>query len=224
MKKLFALVLAVLMICAMSVSVFAETKNVVGTHGEQDSYEDGAKEDEFAPDNFEETMEIKAAVGTVEHRYAVDIEYDELTFNVDGTNLVWNVNTLQYEAAGNAGNPQKNTYDVKVINYSDLPVLLTVNVVDDDIDDGAVVSSDFNNNKNNSTITLESAVGKVLDDTQSDYIMNSKSVNKFVVSITADSWSAVANYYTNYFAEHDAETKTMGTMTITVAKVPSSGT
>lgn len=227
MKKLFALVLAVLMICAMSVSVFAE--NVVGKRGNTGNYEDGLSD---FPSNgsFSKNMEIKATVGSIEHRYAVDIEYDELTFNVDGAILVWNVNDLKYEYKEAEPGSSNKTYNVTVINYSDLPVDLTVVVTDTVNNDKADISSTFvTDDTNISTGTFKGEV--VLGDaigynTTSIRDANSDAVKSFQINIESNDWEAVANYYTNYFATTSDTSATMGTMTITVAKdtSPSTGT
>ena len=223
MKKLFALILAVVMICTMSVSVFATTEHLIGNNSgdgttDDGSYKDGLAADQDFPSGTTYNVDITAQVGQVQHRYAVDIEYEELVFSITGTELVWNVNTLKYEASTNpAGTPSNSDYTVTVVNYSDLPVDLTVAVADTKDDDFAVVSSDFNGK-----VELEDAVGVELA-----AIKTLKTAKTFTVSIKpADgkTWADVANYYTNYFADQAAAGTpqpkvTMGTLSITIAKV-----
>lgn len=232
MKKLFALVLAVAMICAISVSA-AKTENLVG-HGKGDdttntgSYTDGLAEDKAFPESASKgyDVDITASVGTIEHRYAVDIEYDELTFNINGSTLVWNVNTLQYDYIGSNNDDSNKEYNVTVINYSDLPVDLTVKVEDKNTADSADIALSEGVN-NTFDARLQDAIGSTISTENGSTVININEDAKksFQINITSNDWEEVANYYTKHFANNPGATEAiMGTMTITVAKVPSSGT
>lgn len=219
MKKLFALILAVVMICAMSVNVFAETKNVVGTIGGNKGIDNGVTD--ITSTDPAVKVDIQATVGNVENRYAVDIEYETMSFNVSGSNLVWNVNTLKYEfKAGtdtnSAATATNAEFDVQVINYSDLPVKLNVNCEDLDGADSIVVACAANGDHE-----LEDAIGYTPSSVKAD---NSKAQKKFTVTVTSTDWAAAGNYYAAKFTETSADAITIGTLHITIAKVTTTTT
>lgn len=228
MKKLFALILAVVMICAMSVSVFADepettTDHVVGTHGSTGNpVSDGLTESGFASNNPEYEVNITATVGSVEHRYAVDIEYQDMSFDIAANNLVWNVNTLKYDVK----NPEAATigtnkaYPITVTNYSDLPVNLAVTVDDkfsalNDKDDFADVaaSTDANGTTEFTGTQIAKAVGAT------NTTAGQAQTATFYITVIATDWNKVANYYANYFTANGQPSEIIATATITVTKV-----
>jgi len=118
MKKLLSVFLAVLMLagaCCMSIAA-ADPSHVVGTHGVNKNTSDGA---DSIGANASSSSDVKLTVGTVTHKYAVDVVFEDLTFSVSG--IVWNVNDLQYELANGVSLKDK-TYTITVNNYSDLDV------------------------------------------------------------------------------------------------------
>ena len=212
MKKLFALVLAVVMICAMSTSVFAaSTKHIVGTYGDNDTVADGVKEDAFAATDPNVVVSITATAGGIEHRYAVDIEYDDMTMSVSGSKLIWNVNTLEYEAEDSNDVAQNTTFNAKVINYSDLPVTLTVTVSDSDNNDGVTVGA-YEKDSDTALSTDPIAIDDATSGTATEC--------PFDIQVTSGDWEDVANYYASQFTSNGTTSATMATLTITVAKVP----
>ena len=215
MKKLFALVLAVVMICAMSTSVFAVHENVVGDRPEagNGTYEDGDTDNEFAADNPDIQVNITATAGNVEHRYAVDIEYDTMSFSVSGSNLVWNVNTLQYETAQGSTSVSDAEFNVQVINYSDLAVNLTVECTDTNANDYIAVAC----TQANGTVKIEDAIGYDAETVKAD---TSDAQKSFKVEVTSNDWVAAGNYYAEQFATNPGQTSLIvGTLTLTIAKV-----
>ena len=182
MKKVLSIALAVAFIfAAMSISVFAAKQGIVGTvtgggpgtnsvgsNAHLGNYKDGLTEEQFNH-GMSGTHEItinfdKGSTGTgtsdggtnsvIEHRYAVDVEYNNLVINMveildraDGTDdtvaykYVWDVNTHAYVMIDNAGNvleddPANNSEPVdyaegytmdayRVINHSDLAIKYT---------------------------------------------------------------------------------------------------
>ena len=224
MKKLFALILAVVMICAMSVSVFAAdtTEHIIGNGTgnttDNDSYTDGLAENLAFPNAGTYNVNVTATVGQVEHRYAVDITYPNMTFDVAASNLVWNVNTLKYDVKEGNGTTigTDKAYEIKVTNYSDLPVDLTVAVADD-VADGATVAAHTNANDNVAftEARIESAIGA------SGASVGQAKTQIFFITVKAGDWNAVANYYAAYFTANPNSNGTaiMGTASITISKV-----
>ena len=199
------------MICAMSTSVFAETAKVVGNRGNTSTVEDGVTENDFAALDPGIEVSVTATAGNIEHRYAVDIEYDVMSMSVTGTTLIWNVNTLKYETEGNATAAEDKTFNAKIINYSDLPVNLVVAVSDSDNNDGVTVGA----YQDNSATALSTGAIKINDATS-----GTATEYPFDIKVTSDDWAAVANYYASQFTSSGTTEDTMATLTITVAKVP----
>ena len=221
MKKLFALILAVVMICAMSVNVFATTAHVVGTHGDNGTVADGLTESGFAANNPTYNVNITATVGSVEHRYAVDIEYQNMTFDIAANNLVWNVNTLKYDVkdAGATTIGTDKAYPITVTNYSDLPVNLVV-AVDDKFtganDDFAVVAA--STAADGATAFTGATIAKAVGATNTT--AGQAQTSTFYITVIAADWNKVANYYANYFTANGQSSAIIATATITVTKVP----
>ena len=100
------------------VSVFAlnaAAVNVVGTHGQSGGVNDGVAD---IPEGASTSGDVVLNLGTVNHRYAVDVTFPTMTFEVGG--LTWNVNTMKYESGGTTMSDQ--TLTITITNYSDLPV------------------------------------------------------------------------------------------------------
>ena len=114
MKKFLSVLLAAMLL----VSVFAlnaAAVNVVGTHGQSGGVSDGVAD---IPEGASTSGDVVLNLGTVNHRYAVDVTFPTMTFEVGG--LTWNVNTMKYESGGTTMSDQ--TLTITITNYSDLPV------------------------------------------------------------------------------------------------------
>ena len=118
MKKFLSFLLAAF-ILAGAFCMNAAAEPVVGTHGQNGDARDGVAD---IPEDASASGDVVLNLGTVEHRYAVDVTFPTMTFDVGG--LTWNVQTLQYDIDGTAMTDQ--TLDITVTNYSDLPVAATV--------------------------------------------------------------------------------------------------
>ena len=120
MKKFLSFLLAAF-ILAGAFCMNAAAEPVVGTHGQNGDARDGVAD---IPEDASASGDVGLNLGTVEHRYAVDVTFPTMTFDVGG--LTWNVQTLQYDIDGTAMTDQ--TLDITVTNYSDLPVAATGSV------------------------------------------------------------------------------------------------
>lgn len=120
MKKFLSFLLAAFML-AGAFCMNAAAEPVVGTHGQNGDASDGVAD---IPEDASASGDVVLNLGAVEHRYAVDVTFPTMTFDVGG--LTWNVQTLQYDIGGTAMTDQ--TLDITVTNYSDLPVAATGSV------------------------------------------------------------------------------------------------
>lgn len=102
------------------VSVFAlnAAAGVVGNYGGGNGVNDGVAD---IPEGASTSGNVVLNLGTVNHRYAVDVTFPTMTFEVGG--LTWNVNTMKYESGGTTMSDQ--TLTITITNYSDLPVNAT---------------------------------------------------------------------------------------------------
>lgn len=109
--------LSVLLAATLLVSVFAlnAAAGVVGNYGGGNGVNDGVAD---IPEGASTSGNVVLDLGTVNHRYAVDVTFPTMTFEVGG--LTWNVNTMKYESGGTTMSDQ--TLTITITNYSDLPV------------------------------------------------------------------------------------------------------
>lgn len=109
--------LSVLLAATLLVSVFAlnAAAGVVGNYGGGNGVNDGVAD---IPEGASTSGDVVLNLGTVNHRYAVDVTFPTMTFEVGG--LTWNVNTMKYESGGTTMSDQ--TLTITITNYSDLPV------------------------------------------------------------------------------------------------------
>lgn len=120
MKKFLSVLCAAAMLfILLCVNIVADTtEHVVGNHGGSGTVADG---DADIPGGSSASGDVTLNLGTVNHRYAVDVTFPVMTFDVGG--LTWNVNTLTYDVNGEA--MTNKTLEITVTNYSDLPVVTT---------------------------------------------------------------------------------------------------
>ena len=127
MKKLISIILSLALVaCMFGMTVMAADHTVGGP--------DGVAE---IPANSGLSSDVTLNLGTVNHRYAVDITFQTMTLNVG--DVTWNVNTANYELA-NA--EQTKTWTITVDNYSDMAVTATVTKTDINVRDEMSVTLD----------------------------------------------------------------------------------
>ncbi len=210
MKKLLSLALILALVATLTTSVFADTTRVVGKTGETPAYENGVTYGDFEANVPTVNVGVYVTSGAYESRYAVDIEYSEIKFDVAASNMVWDVTTMKY-VVKNSGStltkPGDQTITVK--NYSDQSVYMSAAVtpatgLDDspmkvDVDCPAVVGkATAGSGSTNGTVTTEEI-------TISVNLKNS-----------TDTWNDVANYFATRLS--GTATLQVATVTITISK------
>ena len=217
MKKLISYALTLSMLACMATTAFATTDHVVGSHGDSGDakdVDDGVTTGEFVSSDPSYDLNITVSAGSVQHRYAVDITYSNMEMSMNGGNLVWNVNTLEYESdddettAGFAN----QSFPITITNYSDLPVYLNAAVTDKY---ASVTNGDQVDASNDDNITIETTLGantEVGDATDGTAVTET-----FQVNVTSTDWDAVANFYMPMFRDSN-EAITVGTVKLTVSK------
>lgn len=127
MKKLISLALILAVLCTMAFALDNKV-NVVGTYGGANGIDNGFTADNFTPGAGSVEVEIKVNAGAYESRYAVDIEYNDISFTVTGANMIWDVNELQYVADSGVEFAAPAAQTITVKNYSDKAVGVAANV------------------------------------------------------------------------------------------------
>lgn len=78
------------------------------------------------------TVDVKIKTGgdgSITHVYAVSYDVTELQFTYgQGADIIWNPETLQYETSSAGGGWTADSQEIKVTNYSDLPVKIEAQV------------------------------------------------------------------------------------------------
>ena len=106
------------------------TNQIVGTRGTNNTYEDGVAN--FKDNTMKATVVLN--ISDQQDRYAVDIEFGNLTFNMIG-GLVWDVNQHDFVQHEDAALPTISTR-VTLTNHSSKPVYWLVNPIEStDLDD-----------------------------------------------------------------------------------------
>ena len=207
MKKALSLILVLVMLVCMATTAFADYPNVVGTHGKENSVDDGVTEDSFSASNPNATISITVNAGEVQHRYAVDVEYTDISLSISGGNLTWDVNKLEYVANDGGTGLEDTKSDVTVTNYSDLPVYITAAIDDKDANDGIDIKT-CDADKNELTIS-NTEIAKAVPGQATTF--------SFVLSVSSSDWDNVATYYAAKLTTTDSKA-TAGTCTITISK------
>ncbi len=135
MRKVLSLMLAMCLLCSlMSVTAFADYKDDAN-HVTGDTAANTDTAGEEAPDDAKNgdeigSFDIPVYVQTeheenVTNVYAVSYDLNEVTFVFSATTeTIWNPETLQYESV-TEGNWNATSQDIKITNYSDIPVKVT---------------------------------------------------------------------------------------------------
>lgn len=216
MKKALSLILAIMMVFALSTTAFATRVDVVGTViGSTEGTHKGTVADgvtEIPTDaNASTNIAIKATTGNVEHRYAVDINYQDMNLQITGGNLVWNVNSLEYENKEGSTAVYDQDFDITVTNYSDMPV---------QVDAAITVDS----TKTPAELKFNLSAGTELDNTATALTYSKKmdpatigkaATTSFNMTAWSTNWPAVSNYYLKNLAA--GEEAIIATLKITIS-------
>lgn len=211
MKKFLALALTLTLALALSVTTFAVTDHAVGEYGKTGSVTDGVPSLPAEGKNY--VMSIAVTSGQKQSRYAVDVEYDEMTLSITGETLTWNVNELKYESEGD-GDLKDTWFGVKVINYSDKGVVVSSKITDT-IDDG--INVDFVAAKDATvsegvtrTATLEDAIGKT---------PATAPFTQFAVRVYSASWEDALAHYADLLGSNNTR-QDIASCTISITAAP----
>lgn len=214
MKKFLALALTLTLALALSISVFADF--VVGDRKENGSssatgtYKDGESYAEFGSDNPNLDVDIKVTAGAYEHRYAVDVVYEDMSFEIAGANMVWDVNTLQYVVLEGQNFTPPTARKITITNYSDMPVYLGTNVVNKPGMDTAPMEL---------IVSGSDSVAKATATDTTNGIAGSPSVETLTVTPTLKTdktWNDVANHFAPYLTNQTEYI--VATLTLTISK------
>lgn len=201
MKKFLSVLFAAAMLFSLlCVSVVAadvqNPPHVVGSHGVNNNISDGVADIEA---DASSSGDVTLNLGAVNHRYAVDVTFPEMAFDVGG--LTWNVNTLTYDVNGEAMSDK--TLTITVTNYSDLPVVAT----------GAVgpLTGDATAASISLAMTPEKTEAEIAKVTPG----GSAQTATLEASLTSADWTDSVN---KLVASGKTGSITIGTITVTIAK------
>lgn len=207
MKKALSLILAIVMVFALATTAFAAKTDVVGDYNNAEVEGIAKGSSTFDVKDNSTTINISATQGQVEHRYAVDIDYTPMTFDISASTMVWDVTQLKYVLADGTNNTMTDkSFPVTITNYSDVDIYLTTNVLDADAADGVVVTTGVADHT-----TIVSAVTGVT------------TPYNFDVAVKADTeggkdWAYISNYYaTKFAAEPTATSILVATLTLNLS-------
>lgn len=191
MKKIISLVLATLMLTALFLTTVS-AENLV-----KDDYSGTFADTTSGP------HDIYVKVQEVQHRYAVDIEFNIATLDLAG-HMVWNTDSLSYEASG-SGSQDVTPSTFTISNRSDLPVYAYTTVEDADLHD----SITFNSSNEGETNQLE--VGAATP--------GKATTGTLTVTPTSTDWTVVGAYYGNKrIASPSVDSYKIASVTVTVSK------
>lgn len=203
MKKALSLILTLAMLLCM-VTTFAAAENVVGTHGDKNTVEDGV-ESFTKEDGTSQNIDITVSLASVVHKYAVDVEYSTQALTIGGATLTWDVNTMTYVAAGSDTTTGEATKTITITNYSDLAVQAYAAVTDKDENDYLDVTSPYTET---SKLTVEKAVA---GSNGQNGTATTGTITITVAPEAGKSWSDVSAYYADATGE---QTVTVATVTV----------
>lgn len=218
MKKLISYALTLSMLVCMATTAFAVKDQVVGDN-------DGWSPEEWTANaDTSYNVDIKVTTGGINHRYAVDLEYEEVVMSISGGSLTWNVNTLKYDVVGSDAGLADTPFSVSVTNRSDNPVYVSAKI-ENDLDDGINVST-------TKTVTSEGENGQQVESQEAFDLSTPVAVESaaptgtnvegeakilnFNLYVSSADWDAVAEHYGPKLSAD--EEITVATCTITIAK------
>jgi len=229
MKKTLAIILAIVMVFAFTTTAFAVKTDIVGEVNTGEAVLDDGKTEAWFQTNGGSTsanIAITAETGNIEHRYAVDITYEPLSFNIAGAKLTWDVNNLKYVQTQASTAMTNTVFPITVSNRSDMPVDLAVNITDkvDDATDYltlAFYESDAAvDGESNVTGTK---IGGVIDTIIAPANIGTAGASgsptdyPFALVATSTNWENVANYYANIIAASGDTKAVVANLSITVS-------
>lgn len=199
MKRLLTIILAVAMLATM-LAFSASADNLVGGAT-------GNGVEDFTPASSE-SKELKVKVSSLQHNYAVDLEFDVSDLTILNS-IVWNAENMEY-IVGASDTTKNTTRGIQVYNRSDLPVSAYVTVTDSDAADGITVAS-VNHNME-TKLVVPKATPKSAGEAK-----GTTGKGSLVINVTSTDWEAVAKYYADK-ANNSSDAFTYATFTVTVTK------
>ena len=199
MKKIFSVILAVVIVASMA-AIGASAERIVG--GNTGNITDGVET--FDPTTGV-SQDIYVQVTEIAHRYAVDITYslDDLTL---GGTITWDVNSLEYVIVAN-GSLVDATRTIEVSNRSDLPVKAFATVTDADAADYISVTADYNSDATALTIA------------KADITTKTATAENITLTIGSTDWTEAAIYYAGkHTSDLGAGRYKIASVTVTVSK------
>lgn len=199
MKKIFSVILAVVIVASMA-AIGASAERIVG--GNTGNITDGVET--FDPTTGV-SQDIYVQVTEIAHRYAVDITYslDDLTL---GGTITWDVNSLEYVIVAN-GSLVDTTRTIEVSNRSDLPVKAFATVTDADAADYISVTADYNSDATALTIA------------KADITTKTATAENITLTIGSTDWTEAAIYYAGkHTNDLGAGRYKIASVTVTVSK------
>ena len=217
MKKALSLILAIMMVFALSTTAFAATEDIVGTYNgnpvpKKETYEDGVTD--FSSADSSAVVAIKATSTNVESRYAVDITYSEMNMDIAGTAMVWDVNTLKYVPKTAGSGIADQTFPVTVTNRSDKPVKVTAQItekpglVPEELTLAVTGDGAYDAGTQTYTKTIDGNLAGATEAQKDEFKLTASSTN----------WQAVADFYFNEFETTGEFSKTIATLKVTISK------
>ena len=151
MIKLISIILSLALVACMFAMNVGAAK-VVGNHGATGSVNDG---DTDIPANSSLSSNVTLTVGTVNHRYAVDVTFQTMAINAG--DVTWNVTTAKYELANVV---TATSWDITVVNYSDMEVTATADITETNLKGGMTVAFDGANSLPLNAVTVGDTEGE----------------------------------------------------------------
>ena len=202
MKKAMSLILAIMMVFALSTTAFAA--NVIGTRGVHKDFNDGVD-----AANAQEDYEIAINVSTssIVSKYAVDVEYSTAAISLGGGTLTWDVNTMTYVTTDAGENPTALTKTITITNYSDKAITAYATIEKKYADDGLTVVADYTSDEK---LTVDGATPGVGDN------KGTEKTGTITITLGTDTtWADVVTYYTNL--DPGADSIQAATATVSIA-------
>ncbi len=210
-KVLSVLIAAVMLISVFGVNIYAAgtTTNVVGSHKTTGgSIGDGVEE---IPAGNGVSSDVVLKVGSIGHRYAVDVTFEDYTFSI--ANVVWDVSSLSYKTESGDVFTNK-TLGITVTNYSDGGITATGTITEPagDLSDAGISLTMATD-----AVAVDVAAVTIGNGTDGATVATTGTLS---ASLTSDDWDAAVNYLIG----KNVASYTVGKVTVTIAKTATSET
>jgi hypothetical protein len=201
MKKIIAILLSVTMLLCMQCFTVAAIEDLVGSvnSGTANDYTEGSSSLTQNPGSGNYNVVFTITGGTAA-RYAVDVEATNLEYTFS-TNLIWDVNKLDYVAADSVTVTAPDAPTFMVHNRSNMPVRITLT----DTETAAAASAGIALNFAKASMTLSATQPKAEKPVQ----------ETFTGSWTCADWPAAFGILKNSYADDQNSVK-IATVTVTV--------